>query len=69
MKVIKLQVSEEKLNGWLRDKRQGDIQAIHDTTGLTKEKIRRAFNYGESDQETATAIDEYFKERNSKVIS
>lgn len=69
MKVEKLQVSDKKLNGWLRERQHGDIQAIHDSTGLHKSKIRRAFQYGESDQETANAIDAYFKTRNAKVIA
>lgn len=69
MKTSKSQITTAKHNAWLINKEHGDIEAIHTNTSISKHKIRKALDYGDCDQETADAIDAYFKERNAKVIS
>lgn len=60
-------ISKSKQTEWRSLKKHKDIQAIHDEKGLSKEKIRKAFNYGDADPETIRAIDSYFKSRKKQV--
>ena len=69
MKSQKSQITTSKYNMWLRNKEHGDIDAIYKEKGISKHRIRRAFDFGVADQETSDAIDTYFKERNAKVIA
>lgn len=63
-----MKVSKHKQKNWRLSKEHGDIQLIHDSKGVSKDKLRKAFDFGESDQETADAIDSFFAERNNQVI-
>lgn len=69
MKSPKSQITTAKYNMWLRNKEHGDIDAIYTEKGISKHRIRKAFDFGVADQETADAIDSFFNERKSKVIA
>jgi len=58
-------ITKSKHAKWKMLKKQGDIQAIHDKFGISKEKIRKAFDYGDYDSNTEKKIDSYFKEKYS----
>lgn len=64
-----MKVTTQKQKNWTLNKKHGDIQLIHDQKGISKDKIRKAIDFGEADQETANALDEFFDERKNQVIA
>jgi hypothetical protein len=57
--------TKSKQTQWLLLKKHSDIQAIHDQKGISKDKIRKAFDYGDYDDDTEKKIDDYFKKKYS----
>lgn len=53
-------VPAAKRNKWTLKRGHGDLQAIHDKTGIPKHRIRSAFSLGYCDSETEKAIDKYY---------
>lgn len=50
-------------NKWATKKTHGDIQAIHDKTGIPKHQIRDAFKLGYCNESTEEAIDKFLESR------
>jgi len=48
-------------------KQHGDIEAIHLAKNISKDKIRKAFDYGDYDAETKKAIDGFFSKRKKQL--
>lgn len=53
-------VAAAKRNKWAMKRIHGDLQAIHDESGIPKHRIRDAFKLGYCDSETEKAIDKYY---------
>lgn len=56
-----------KKTEWALLKQHGDIEAIHSAKNISKDKIRKAFDYGDFDSDTKKAIDSFFSKRKKQL--